>query len=241
MPGHHLKLNARYSAIDYYYQIKKLLAERKSPYKAIIAFSGTKEYEGKVLDEATLNGFPSSAIEKQFKTGAYRFLIVGDKFQTGYDEPLLHTMYVDKSLSDIKAVQTLSRLNRCHPLKQETFVLDFVNKAEDIEQSFQRYYKKTILSHETDANKLSDKLAVCDQSLIYEEDEVTKFNELYFSGAERTTLDPILDKCVDRFNAIEEMSDKINVKASMKQFVRLYEFLCGIREMERTDWEKKVV
>lgn len=226
-------------AIDYYYQIKKLLAERKSPYKAIIAFSGTKEYEGKVLDEATLNGFPSSAIEKQFKTGAYRFLIVADKFQTGYDEPLLHTMYVDKSFSDIKAVQTLSRLNRCHPLKQETFVLDFVNKAEDIEQSFQRYYKKTILSHETDANKLSDKLAVCDQSLIYEEDEVTKFNELYFSGAERTTLDPILDKCVERFNAIEEMSDKINVKASMKQFVRLYEFLCGIREMERTDWEKK--
>ena len=98
----------------------ELLAKRNSPYKPIIAFSGTKEYNGKQVCEVDLNGFPSSAIEKTFRSGAYRFLIVADKFQTGYDEPLLHTMYVDKPLKDVKTVQPLHRLHRCHPLYEET-------------------------------------------------------------------------------------------------------------------------
>lgn len=229
-------------AIDYYYTIKELLAKRNSPYKPIIAFSGTKEYNGKQVCEADLNGFPSSAIEKTFRSGAYRFLIVADKFQTGYDEPLLHTMYVDKPLKDVKTVQTLSRLNRCHPLKEETYVLDFVNKAEDIQEDFQRYYKKTILSHETDVNKLSDKLAVCDQSMIYEEEEVERFNQKYWSGAPREEIDPILDVCVQRFEELTDTDDnnqQIEVKSAMKQFVRLYEFLTALMDIQRIDWEKK--
>lgn len=229
-------------AIDYYYTIKELLAKRNSPYKPIIAFSGTKEYNGKQVCEADLNGFPSSAIEKTFRSGAYRFLIVADKFQTGYDEPLLHTMYVDKPLKDVKTVQTLSRLNRCHPLKEETYVLDFVNKAEDIQEDFQRYYKKTILSHETDVNKLSDKLAVCDQSMIYEEEEVELFNQKYWSGAPREEIDPILDVCVQRFKELSDSDDnnqQIEVKSAMKQFVRLYEFLTALMDIQRIDWEKK--
>lgn len=229
-------------AIDYYFTIKQLLEQRNSPYKAIIAFSGTKEYKGKQVDEADLNGFPSSKIENTFRSGAYRFLIVADKFQTGYDEPLLHTMYVDKPLKDVKTVQTLSRLNRCHPLKEETYVLDFVNNANDIQEDFQRYYKKTILSHETDVNKLSDKLAVCDATMIYEEEEVDLFNQKYWSGASREELDPILDLCVERFKQLPDTEDsnkQIDVKSAMKQFVRLYEFLTALMDIHRVDWEKK--
>lgn len=229
-------------AIDYYYIIKELLAKRNSPYKAIIAFSGTKEYHGNQVCEADLNGFPSSAIENTFRSGAYRFLIVADKFQTGYDEPLLHTMYVDKPLTDVKTVQTLSRLNRCHKDKKDTYVLDFVNKAEDIQKDFQRYYKTTILSRETDVNKLSDKLAICDNSMIYEEEEIDLFYNKYWKGASREEVDPILDVCVQRFNELAEDGDneqQIEVKSAMKQFVRLYEFLTALMDIRRIDWEKK--
>ena len=142
-------------AIEYYMAISKLLEERKSPYKAMVAFSGDYTYEGVSYNEAKLNGFPSSQIEKTFRKDPYRLLIVANKFQTGYDEPLLHTMYVDKGLSDIKAVQTLSRLNRCHSDKNDVFVLDFQNDAADIKVAFDKYYKTTILSGETDANKFA--------------------------------------------------------------------------------------
>lgn len=229
-------------AIDYFYAIKQLLKQRNSPYQPVIAFSGTKEYRGKLVSEADLNGFPSSAIERTFRSGMYRFLIVADKFQTGYDEPLLHTMYVDKPLADVKTVQTLSRLNRCHPLKKETYVLDFVNSAEDIQAAFQRYYKKTILSRETDVNKLSDKLAVCDQAMIYEDEEVVTFNDRYWKGASREALDPLLDACVERFCALGEANGshaQIELKSAMKQFVRLYEFLTALLDIGRTDWEMK--
>lgn len=230
-------------AIDYYFAIKTQLQECGSPYKALIAFSGTKEYNGKHLDEAELNGFPSSKIEKVFRTGAYRFLIVADKFQTGYDEPMLHTMYVDKALKDVKTVQTLSRLNRCHPLKTETNVLDFVNKAEDIQQDFQRYYKMTSLSGETDINKVSDKLAVCDEAMIYTQEEVDEFNSKYWLGAQRQELDPILDACAERFRKMSEDNQnedrQVEIKSAMKQFVRLYEFLSALMDINRIDWEKK--
>ncbi len=229
-------------AIDYFFAIKKMLAQRNSPYKAIVAFSGTKEYGGRCYDEAQLNQFPSSKIEKTFKKGAYRFLIVADKFQTGYDNKLLHTMYVDKTLSDIKAVQTLSRLNRVHPLKKDTYVLDFVNKAEDIQKSFQRYYKETSLSRETDINKVSDLLDICDQSLMYEQEEVEDFNMKYWNGADRAELDPILDVCRDRFVDIGETEGEdrqAEIKGAMKSFIRMYEFIAALLPEGVTEWEKK--
>ena len=122
--------------VEYYYAISKALADRHSPYKAIIAFSGEykKDKDAPALTSAGINGFPDAKIPSTFKKDPYRILIVADMFQTGFDEPLLHTMYVDKMLYDIKAVQTLSRLNRCHPKKHDTFVLDFANKPEDIEK-----------------------------------------------------------------------------------------------------------
>ena len=143
-------------AIQYFHQIRSYLKERKSPYEAIVAFSGEHEYHGSTVTEASLNGFPSNAIPDKIQEHPYRFLVVADKFQTGYDEPLLHTMYVDKPLSGIKAVQTLSRLNRSHPKKHDAFILDFLNGSDGIEFAFSDYYRTTVLSGETDPNKLHD-------------------------------------------------------------------------------------
>lgn len=221
--------------IEYYYAICKCLADRHSPYKAIIAFSGEKEYGGKTLTAASINGFPDNTIEKVFRNDPYRFLVVADMFQTGYDEPLLHTMYVDKMLSDIKAVQTLSRLNRSHPQKHDTFVLDFANKTEVIAAAFSRYYRTTILSSETDPNKLYDLIAVLEAHHVYTDEHVDTLVELYLNGAERDRLDPILDACA----ALALDNDaKIEFKSAAKSFVRTYGFLGAILPYGNADWEK---
>ena len=143
-------------AISYYYAIRDYLTERKSPYLAIAAFSGEHEHDGAKVTEASLNGFSSNLIADKIQEEPYRFLVCADKFQTGYDEPLLHTMYVDKPLSSVKAVQTLSRLNRAHPKKHDAFVLDFANDADSIQAAFADYYRTTILAEETDPNRLHD-------------------------------------------------------------------------------------
>lgn len=223
-------------AIEFYYEIKRLLEERKSPYKAIVAFSGAKEYGGKSVTEADINGFPSKDIEENMEHDPYRILVVADKFQTGYDQPLLHTMYVDKVLTDVKAVQTLSRLNRCHPKKRDTFVLDFCNDADSIQQSFQRFYKTTILSKETDPNKLNDLITEIEAANIYTEDEVRLLNEKYWSGAERETLDPIINLAVERFKALDDNA-KIRCKSSMKSFCRTYPFIAAVMPFKSIEWE----
>jgi type I restriction enzyme R subunit len=223
--------------IEYYYAINKCLADRRSPYKAIIAFSGEKEYGGKTLTSAAINGFPDNTIEKVFRKDPYRFLIVADMFQTGYDEPLLHTMYVDKMLSDIKAVQTLSRLNRSHPQKHDTFVLDFANKTETIEAAFSKYYRTTILSNETDPNKLYDLIAIIESHQVYESGHVDSLVELYLNGAERDRLDPILDACTAIYKELDD-EGKIEFKSAAKAFVRTYGFLGAILPYGNAEWEK---
>lgn len=224
-------------AIEYYMAISKLLEERKSPYKAMVAFSGDYTYEGVSYNEAKLNGFPSSQIEKTFRKDPYRLLIVANKFQTGYDEPLLHTMYVDKGLSDIKAVQTLSRLNRCHSDKNDVFVLDFQNDAADIKVAFDKYYKTTILSGETDANKLNDLVDEMEPLEVYDDEEVTSVAELYLNNADRTEIDSIIDKCVERYKELE-FEEQIDFKSSAKTFVRTYNFLSSILPYGSMEWEK---
>lgn len=223
-------------AIDFYYEIKRLLEERKSPYKAIVAFSGTKEYGGKQVSEADVNGFPSKDIEDNMETDPYRILVVADKFQTGYDQPLLHTMYVDKILTDVKAVQTLSRLNRCHPKKRDTFVLDFANDADAIQEAFQRYYKTTILSKETDPNKLNDLITEIESANIYTEDDVRELNEKYWSGAEREQLDPIINQSVERFKQLDE-NEQVRCKSSIKSFLRTYPFIAAVMPFKSQEWE----
>ena len=224
-------------AIEYYKEISKLLEERKSPFKAIVAFSGTAEYEGKQVTEADLNGFPSAKIEKTFKADPYRILIVANKFQTGFDEPLLHTMYVDKGLSDIKAVQTLSRLNRSHPDKKDTFILDFVNEPGIIKQAFDRYYKTTILSGETDVNKLNDLIDTMESIQVFSDQDVDTLVERYLANEPREVLDPILDRCVEVYKDLI-MEDQIDFKSSAKTFVRTYNFLSAILPYGSIQWEK---
>jgi type I restriction enzyme, R subunit len=224
-------------AMEYYYAIEKCLKERKSQYKAIIAFSGDKEYNGQTLNEAKINGFPSNQIEKKFKKEPYRFLIVANKFQTGYDEPLLHTMYVDKVLTDIKAVQTLSRLNRAHPQKYDTFVLDFANDVDTIKKAFETYYTTTILSDETDPNKLYDLIAAMEQHQVYTDYHVDTIVELYLNGADRDKLDPLLDVCSRLYEDLVEDS-QVDFKGSAKAFVRTYGFLGAILSYGSPEWEK---
>ena len=189
------------------------------------------------MTSAGLNGFPDTKIPKTFKKDPYRILVVADMFQTGFDEPLLHTMYVDKILTDIKAVQTLSRLNRCHPKKHDTFVLDFANKPEDIQASFSRYYRTTILSGETDPNKLYDLVDKMEKLQVYSPDQVETLVNLYLDGAARDKLDPILDYCEAIYSQLDE-DDQVVFKGSAKAFVRTYGFLGAILPYGNADWEK---
>ncbi len=224
-------------AIEFYYEITRLLEERNSPYKAIVAFSGSKEYGGKEVTEADINRFPSSEIEERIAEDPYRILVVADKFQTGYDQPLLHSMYVDKMLTSVKAVQTLSRLNRCHPKKIDTFVLDFANSEDDILAAFQTYYKTTILAKETDPNKLNDLIGEIEKVNIYSEDEVNDLVNKFYSTVEREELDPIVNKVVDRFKALSE-DEQINTKSCIKSFLRTYPFIAAVTPYCSLEWEK---
>lgn len=226
--------------VEYYYAITRALANRHSPYKAIIAYSGEYKYgtEEQALTCAARNGFPDAVIPKTFKTDPYRILIVADMFQTGFDEPLLHTMYVDKTLYDIKAVQTLSRLNRSHPKKYDTFVLDFANKTSIIEEAFSRYYRTTILSGETDPNKLYDIIAIMEDYQVYSQEHVDALVNLYLDGADRDKLDPILDSCAAVYKSFDDEEDKIKFKSAAKSFCRTYGFLGAILPYGNAEWEK---
>lgn len=225
--------------IETYYAINKCLADRHSPYKAIIAFSGECKYNGQepALTSAGLNGFPDAKIPKEFKKDPYRLLVVADMFQTGFDEPLLQTMYVDKPLYDIAAVQTLSRLNRAAPGKDEVYVLDFANKTSTIQDAFSKFYRTTILSGETDPNKLYDLITLMESYQVYDNDDVEHVVDLFLGGAERDRLDPLLDPCVAIYDELE-MDDQIKFKSAAKSFVRTYGFLGSIFPYGNVDWEK---
>ena len=225
-------------AIRYFHAFEDYLKERKSPWRAIVAFSGEHEYGGRSVTEAALNGFPSNRIEEEIRKDPYRFLIVADKFQTGYDEPLLHTMYVDKILSGIKAVQTLSRLNRAHPLKHDTFVLDFTNDADGIAAAFADYHRTTILAAETDPDKLHDLKAALDGYGVYSRAQVDALAALYLDGCARDALDPILDACVAVYVSELDEDGQVGFKGKAKVFLRTYGFLAALLSYGDPEWEK---
>lgn len=224
-------------AIQYFQAISKELADHGGQYKAIVAFSGEHDYAGKRVSEASLNGFPSGEIADRIQEDPYRILVCADKFQTGYDEPLLHTMYVDKILSGVKAVQTLSRLNRAHPKKHDVFVLDFQNDVDTIKESFAPFYRTTILADETDANKLNDLQSELDNAEVYTPDDVEKVVERFLTGRPRTEIDPILDACTVKYGELEE-EQQIRFKAGAKAFVRTYDFLGSILPYTNAEWER---
>jgi type I restriction enzyme, R subunit len=225
-------------ALEYFHAIKTYLRERRSSVEAIVAFSGEHEYGGKSVTEASLNGFPSNSIVEKIQEDPYRLLVCADKFQTGYDEPLLHTMYVDKVLSGVQAVQTLSRLNRAHPDKYDAFVLDFANDAETIGAAFSDYYRTTILSEETDPNRLHDLRARLYMAEVFGDSEVRELTSLFLDGAPREQLDFVLDTCVATYNEQLNEDEQVGFKGDAKAFVRSYGFLSSILPYANPEWEE---
>ncbi len=228
-------------AIDYHREVSDYLNTLKLPFKAIVAYSGDFEINGEKKSEADLNDFPSKDIPSKLKQDPYRFLIVANKFVTGFDEPLLHTMYVDKPLAGVLAVQTLSRLNRAHPQKRDTFVLDFADNAEAVRTAFQDYYRTTVQAGETDPNRLHDLKSDLDVKQVYSWQQVEDLVALYVTGADRDKLDPILDACVVEYIDNLNEDDQVEFKGKAKVFVRSYGFLSAILTYGHPAWEKLTI
>ncbi|HRD58927.1 MAG TPA: type I restriction endonuclease [Ferruginibacter sp.] len=229
-----LVTSSRANAVKYKKAFDDYLHKINSPYKAIVAFSG--EIDGQT--EANLNGFPSNSIPTEFEKNEYRFLLVANKFQTGFDQPLLHTMYVDKKLGGVNAVQTLSRLNRSHPLKKDTFVLDFANTAEDIEKAFKPYFESTILGEATDPNKLFDLQDALDNYQVYTKEQVIEFSEKILANVPVDQLHAMLDSSSTIFRNDLAEEQQADFRAKVKTYVRLYIFLSQIVPFENPYLER---
>ncbi len=232
------------SAILYYQAIKEKLHERGDPFEVIIAFSGKKKIKGIEYTEESLNGFPSKDIAKQFDKDNYRLLIVANKFLTGFDQPKLTAMYVDKKLQGVLAVQALSRLNRSANAlgkkSEDLFVLDFYNSVDDIKAAFDPFYTATTLSSATDINVLHELKEHLDSEGVYEWYEAEEFVEKYFQGVEATELSPIIDIAAQRFNQELQLSEeeKADYKIKAKHFVKIYGQMAAIMPYEMVEWEK---
>jgi type I restriction enzyme R subunit len=216
--------SSRRNAVKYKKAFDKYLADTGNPYKAIVAFSG--EIDGQT--EAALNHFSSAAIPDEFKKSEFRFLIVANKYQTGFDQPLLHTMYVDKKLGGVNAVQTLSRLNRTTAGKKDTFVLDFANDADEIKKSFDPFFETTILGEATDPNKLFDLQSSLDAFQVYTPEQVQEFSQKIVTNVPVDQLHSILDAAAEVFRTSLTEEQQDDFRAKCKTYVRLYVFLAQI-------------
>jgi type I restriction enzyme R subunit len=234
---------SRLHAVRYRLAVDKSLVERGYPFKALVAFSGTVNDPrgGPPYTEANMNGFPEAQTAKTFERPEYRFLIVANKFQTGFDQPLLHTMYVDKKLGGVNAVQTLSRLNRTHPEKKGAMVLDFANDADEIKAAFEDYYETTLLSEATDPNLLYEVQTRLAGFPVYTEAEIEDFARVYFDP--KATLDRLysaLAPVVERFKALPE-NEREDFRGQLTDYVRLYGFLSQVLTFADPDLEKLYV
>ncbi|WP_407279172.1 type I restriction endonuclease [Aromatoleum evansii] len=226
-------------AIRYFFAIRTALQEADAPFKALVAFSGEKTVDGIKYTEDGLNGISARDLPEEFGKDDFKILVVANKYLTGFDEPILHTMYVDKKLQGVLAVQALSRLNRCNWKlgKTDTFVLDFYNTVDDIKAAFDPFYTATTLSEPTDVNVLHDLKDVLDNFGIYDWSEVTSFNEKFFASAEAEELHPIIDNVVARFEADLDDEQRIDFKIKAKQFVKIYAQVAAIIPFNNVNWE----
>ena len=258
-------------AILYYKALQKLVEARKLPYKILIAFSGEKQiidksigydtpiyntnniqaaepcgdyYVTRRYTEAEMNGFPDTQTAEKFESDDYRILVVANKYLTGFDQPKLCAMYIDKPLDGVLAVQALSRLNRAAPdlgkLSEDLFVLDFYNKIEDIKEAFDPFYTATTLSEATNLNVLHELKATLLGMGVFDMDEVNEFIDLYIRGEEADKWAPIIDVAAQRFNLEIEWAEngKADFKMKCKQFVKVYSKAAAIMSYEVKDWEK---
>jgi type I restriction enzyme R subunit len=230
---------SRLHAVRYRLALDKYLAERGYPFKALVAFSGTVQDGGRSYTEAGMNGLPEAQTAKTFEQPEYRFLIVANKFQTGFDQPLLHTMYVDKKLGGVNAVQTLSRLNRTLPPdKKGTMVLDFANESDDIKAAFEPYYETTLLSEATDPNLLYEVQTRLAGFPIYTEADVDQFAMVYFDPkATQDRLYAVLAPVVERFQALSE-DEQRDFRGQLTDYVRLFAFVAQVLTFADADLEK---
>ena len=232
------------TAIRYYKAINRQLEQQGNPFKAVIAFSGTKEVDGIEYTEADMNGFPEAETKDKFDTDEYRLLVVANKYLTGFDQPKLSAMYVDKKLASVLCVQTLSRLNRSAPKfgkkTEDLFVLDFFNSVDDIKAAFDPFYTSTTLSEATDVNVLHELKDAMDDVGVYDWHEVEEFIKRYFDNADAQELSPIIDVSANRFNVELELEDddKVDFKIKAKQFVKIYGQMASIMPYEVVAWEK---
>ena len=232
---------SRLHAVRYKIAFDKYLKEKGYPYKALVAFSSTvKDIDTKLeYTETGMNHFPESQTAEEFKKDEYRFLIVAEKFQTGFDQPLLSVMYVDKKLGGVNAVQTLSRLNRTTYSKSDTFVLDFVNETDEIKEAFQPYYTTTLLSEATNPNIMHDLERDVMQFKFFSEFEVNGFIDEYFSGATPDKLNNIIDAIVLRIKNENLTSEELeSFKSTGADYVRKYGFISQIVTFEDPQLEK---
>ncbi len=232
---------SRLHAVRYKLAVDEYLAERGYPFKALVAFSGTVDDGGRSYTEPGMNGVSEMQTAKTFEGPDYRFLIVANKFQTGFDQPLLHTMYVDKKLGGVNAVQTLSRLNRTHAEKQGTMVLDFANESDEIKAAFEPYYETTLLSEATDPNLLYEIQTSLGTFPVYAQTDVDGFAEVYFDGiVTQERLYAVLNPVVERFQGLHE-DERQDFRSQLTDYVRLYAFLAQILTFADADLEKLYV
>lgn len=231
-------------AILYYHALQNIASEKKLPFHILIAFSGTKTINGKDYSESELNGFPDSETAENFELDDNRILVVANKYLTGFDQPKLCAMYIDKPLDGVLAVQALSRLNRAAPelgkLSEDLFILDFYNSKEGIKEAFAPFYTSLVLSEATDVNVLHELKATLLSIGVFDMDEVNEFIDLYIHGADADKWAPIIDTAAQRFNSEIEWSEngKADFKMKCKQFVRVYSKAAAIMDYEVKDWEK---
>lgn len=232
------------SAIRYFLVINQILESKGHPFKIAIAFSGKKTVDGVEYTEGELNGFAEKDTRDKFDSDEYRLLVVANKYLTGFDQPKLCTMYVDKKLQGVLAVQALSRLNRAaDKLAKKTedlFILDFFNQVDDIKTSFDPFYTSTSLSSATDINVLHELKGSLDETAVYEWQEVEVFVEKYFEGVDAQQLSPLIDVAANRFNHELDLEneEKADFKIKAKQFVKIYGQMASISPFEVLAWEK---
>ena len=231
---------SRLHAVRYKLEVDKQLKELGNPFKALVAFSGTVKDGTGTYTEPGMNKVSEAQTAKTFEGPEYRFLIVANKFQTGFDQPHLHTMYVDKKLGGVNAVQTLSRLNRTRAGKQGTMVLDFANEADDIKAAFEPYYETTLLSEGTDPNLLYEVQTRLAAFPVYTAADVDGFARLYFGSATQDRLQAVLNPVVERYKELHE-EERQDFRGQLTDYVRLYAFLSQVLPFSDSDLEKLYV
>jgi type I restriction enzyme, R subunit len=239
-----LVTQSRKHCVLYFKEINRQLEERGLSFRSLVGFSGEVSVDGEKYTETGLN----RTIEHEgnvplgLKNPKFRLLVVANKFQTGFDEPLVQTMYVDKKLGGVQCVQTLSRLNRTTSGKTQTFVLDFVNEPEDVQESFQRFYQSTILDGETEPNRLYDLVRDISDFHLYTPEDVNSFCQIFFDPKrDEGSLHPILDSVVDKFQNIEDDEIKEEFRSKIQSYVRMYGYLSQIISFTDVELEKSFV